>query len=205
MRALTPASRPGDTCAEVHAEVCAWRHPRPRGVAGRCIGRTDVAVDPRKARRLARRIHREALREAAQGMTASAQPTPRVVCCSPLRRCRDVARHLRRLGWRVVVDAALLEASFGHWDGRAWADIPRHEVDAWVADFADHAPGGGESLRQVLARAAAWAPPVPGATVVAHAGWMLARQWWRLHGAAAIPSAGQWPSAPRYGSRWRGL
>jgi len=182
------------------AEVCAWRHPRPRDVAGRCIGRTDVAVDPRKARRLARRIHREAQRETAQG-----QVTPRVVCCSPLRRCRDVARHLRRLGWRAVVDAALLEADFGHWDGKAWADIPRSEVDAWVADFADHAPGGGESLREVLARAAAWAPPVPGATVVAHAGWMLARQWWRLHVREAIPSAGQWPAPPRYGSRWAGL
>ena len=200
MTAGPRACRPADGPAEAPTHATAWRHPRPRGVAGRCIGRTDVAVDPRKARRLARRIHREALRD-----TAQAQPTPRVVCCSPLRRCRDVARHLRRLGWRVVVDAALLEADFGHWDGRAWADIPRHEVDAWVADFADHAPGGGESLRQVLARAAAWVPPVPGATVVAHAGWMLARQWWRLHGAAAIPSAGQWPSAPGYGSRWRGL
>lgn len=200
MTAGPRACRPADGPAEAPTHATAWRHPRPRGVAGRCIGRTDVAVDPRKARRLARRIHREALRD-----TAQAQPTPRVVCCSPLRRCRDVARHLRRLGWRVVVDAALLEADFGHWDGRAWADIPRHEVDAWVADFADHAPGGGESLRQVLARAAAWTPPEPGATVVAHAGWMLARQWWRLHGAAAIPSAGQWPSAPRYGSRWRGL
>ncbi len=80
----------------------AWRHPRPRGVAGRCIGRTDVAVDPRKARRLARRIHREALREVAQGqaapgLTAQVQPAPSVVCCSPLRRCRDVARHLLSL------------------------------------------------------------------------------------------------------------
>lgn len=180
--------------------VRAWRHPRPRGVAGRCIGRTDVAVDPRKARRLARRIHREAVRLGAPGGAA-----PRVVCCSPLRRCRDVARHLRRLGWRVVVDAALLEADFGRWDGLAWTDIPRAEVDAWVADFADHAPGGGEPLRQVLARAAAWAPPVPAATVVAHAGWMLARHWWRQHGPAVMPSADQWPAPPRHGSCWAGL
>jgi len=178
------------------ATVQAWRHPRPRGVAGRCIGRTDVPVDGRKARRLARRIHREAQR---------AGDLPRVVCCSPLRRCRDVARHLRRLGWQVVVDAALLEADFGQWDGQAWADIPRAEIDAWVANFADHAPGGGESLRQVLVRAAAWTPPVPDATVVAHAGWMLARRWWREQGADVIPCAAQWPAPPRYGSRWAGL
>ncbi|MCH8179175.1 MAG: histidine phosphatase family protein [Proteobacteria bacterium] len=178
----------------------AWRHPRAQAVAGRCIGRTDVALDPRKARRLARRIHREAQRRSAQGSVA-----PRVVCCSPLRRCRDVARHLRRLGWRVVVDAALLEADFGRWEGRAWADIPRSEVDAWVADFADHAPGGGEPLRQVLQRAAAWTPPVPAATVVAHAGWMLARQWLRQHGPDALPSAAQWPAPPRHGCCWEGI
>lgn len=192
----------------------AWRHPKPHDVAGRCIGRTDVAVDPRKARRLARRIHRQAVRDsqhsafpfdAAQREGVERSVPVRVVCCSPLRRCRDVARHLRRLGWRMVVDAALLEADFGHWDGRAWADIPHAEVDAWVADFADHAPGGGESLRQVLTRAAAWAPPVPGATVVAHAGWMLARQWLRTHGHEAMPSAGEWPTPPRYGQGWRGL
>lgn len=176
--------------------VQAWRHPRPRDVAGRCIGRTDVAVDPRKARRLARRIHREALRRG---------DLPRVACCSPLRRCRDVARHLRRLGWRVLVDTALLEADFGRWDGQPWAQIPREEVDAWVANFANHAPGGGEPLREVLARAAAWTPPVPGATVVAHAGWMLARQWCAQHGANTPPSAAQWPAAPRYGHCWTAL
>ena len=183
--------------------VVAWRHPRPRGVAGRCIGRTDVAVDPRKARRLARRIHRASLVVAAEG--------PRTVCCSPLRRCRDVARHLRRLGWRVVVDAALLEADFGRWDGLPWDHVPRDEIDAWVADFSGYAPGGGESLRQVLTRAAAWAPPAGSVTVVAHAGWMLARRWWRDHGSlsnaddGACPRADQWPAPPPYGACWTGL
>ncbi len=170
--------------------VCAWRHPRPRDVAGRCIGRTDVVVDPRKVRRLARRIHRMATREGL----------PRVVCSSPLQRCRAVARHLKQLGWRTVVDAALLEMHFGRWDGLHWRDIPRAEVDAWVQDFARHAPGGGESVAQVLARAAAWMPPEPNVTVVAHAGWMLARQWSMTHGEHAPPRADQWPMAPAYGS-----
>jgi len=98
----------------------------------------------------------------------------------------------------------LLEMHFGAWEGRAWALIPHAEVDAWVAHFADHAPGGGESLRQVLQRAAAWQAPVPGCTVVAHAGWMLARRWVHEHGQGTVPAdAGQWPAPPAYGVCWR--
>lgn len=172
----------------------AWRHPKALGAEGRCIGRTDLPLDPRKARRLARRIRREAL---CLGL-------PRVVCTSPLRRCREVGRLLRRWGWRHVVMAELREADFGDWDGQAWTAIGQSRVDAWCADFADHAPGGGESLRQVLARAAAWHPPAAAGAVVAHGGWMLARQWMARHDVHRCPaSAGQWPIAPRHGQCWR--
>jgi alpha-ribazole phosphatase len=170
-----------------------FRHPRPIGHEGRCIGQTDLQVDPRRLRRLARRIRRQAQRAG----------WPQVVCTSPLQRCRDVGRLLRRWGWRHVVDAGLMEAHFGAWEGRAWTCIPRAEVDAWVLNFADHAPGGGESLRQVLARAAGWQAPEPGAVIVAHAGWMLARRWTQAHGAGVVPhSAVQWPVAPAYTECW---
>lgn len=171
----------------------AWRHPRPTGHEGLCVGRTDLQVDPRKVRRLARRIHRHALRTGL----------PKVVCTSPLKRCHAVGRHLRRLGWRHVVDTALLEGDFGAWDGQPWAQIPRQEVDAWVADFLHFQPGGGESLSQVLKRAAAWRLPAGGACLVAHAGWMLARRWVDTHGLAHPPQlASQWPRPPRYGEAW---
>lgn len=171
----------------------AWRHPRPRAHAGRCIGRTDLGIDPRKARRLARRIHRHALKHGL----------PRLVCSSSLKRCHAVGRHLRRLGWRHMVDDALLEADFGTWDGLAWAHIAREEVDAWVADFLHHRPGGGESLQQVLTRAASWQPPELGATVVGHAGWMLARRWLQAHGPHHPPTqASQWPRPPAHGEAW---
>ena len=76
-----------------------WRHPKPDGVAGRCVGRTDVPVDPRRSKRLARRIQATARRE----------HLPRVVFTSPLQRAADVGRWLRRWGWAHRVDAALLE------------------------------------------------------------------------------------------------
>jgi alpha-ribazole phosphatase len=167
----------------------AFRHPRPRGHEGRCIGQTDLGVDPRKARRLARRIRRLAGREG----------WPPVVCTSPLKRCRELGRCLKRWGWRHVVDARLLEMHFGTWEGKPWLEIPHAEVDAWVTDFAHHAPGGGECLVDVLTRARAWAPPVPGAVLVAHAGWMLARQWVSAHPNGDLPQASQWPKPPTYG------
>ena len=169
----------------------AFRHPRPWGHEGRCIGQTDLALDPRKARRLARRIRRLAGREG----------WPLVVCTSPLRRCRDVGRCLKRWGWQHVVDARLLEMHFGAWDGKPWSHIPHAEVDAWVADFAHHAPGGGERLVDVLARAQAWEPPVPGAVLVAHAGWMLSRQWVMTHGPGELPVSEQWPRPLGYGQQ----
>jgi alpha-ribazole phosphatase len=182
----------------------AWRHPRPIGFEGRCIGRTDLPVDRRKAKRLAHRI-----RQAARH-----HGWPQVVHTSPLRRCAEVGRWLRRWGWRHHVDPALLEMDFGRWDGLAWADIPHAEVDAWVADFAGHAPGEGESLQAMLTRVAAWAPcQTPPATlpaasptsapflIVAHAGWMLARQWCANHAEPPLAAA-EWPRAPAYGHAW---
>jgi hypothetical protein len=74
--------------------VLAWRHPRPMGAEGRCIGgRTDLAVDARKAKRLAHRIRAVVRRE---GLV-------REVVCSPLERCRAVGRCLRRLPGPMLI------------------------------------------------------------------------------------------------------
>lgn len=207
--------------------VWVWRHPQPQGVAGRCIGRTDVAVDPRRTKRLARRIQ----------VVARRAGLARVVHTSPLQRCADVGRWLRRWGWTHVVDATLLELDFGTWDGQAWAHIGQTEVDAWCAAFATHAPGGGEPLVQLLKRAAAWQPGEPtshgaaqptgrteqpsacptsqpfaqpmgdacalAVVVVGHAGWMLARRWVQTHGPGVLPTAADWPKPPGYAHCWR--
>lgn len=172
-----------------------WRHPRPHGVAGRCIGQTDVPVDRRKAKRLAHRIRQQARRLG----------WPRVVHTSPLQRCALVGRLLRRWGWRHHVDASLLEMGFGAWDGQAWQHIEHTQVDAWCDDFLHHRPGGGESLHEVFNRVDAWcacmgrsATPSEPLIVVGHAGWMLALQW--RHTRAGYPTqASQWPAPPRYG------
>lgn len=173
--------------------IWAWRHPRPNEALGRCIGRTDLGVDRRRAKRLARCIQRAARHEGL----------PRIVYTSPLRRCADVGRWLRRWGWAHRIDPALIELDFGCWDGLAWADVDRQQIDQWCEHFGSYAPGGGESLAQLFERAAAWrAAAVEPRLVVAHAGWMLAMLW--LAETKPLPAlAGEWPPAPRYGALWR--
>jgi alpha-ribazole phosphatase len=170
-----------------------WRHPKPREVAGRCIGHTDVPVDPRKIKRLAHRIRR----------AARQQDLPRVVWTSDLQRCLLVGRCLDQWGWRHQVDVRLSEMNFGAWDGLAWSEIGVEAVDAWCADFAVHAPGGGESVSQVLSRCydvcgefSAVQKPV---CVVGHAGWISALNWLLANG-DALPSASQWPASVAYNS-----
>ena len=182
--------------AEGRLELSVWRHPKPIGAAGRCIGQTDLPVDPRRAKRLAHRIRQTARREGL----------PRAVATSPLRRGADVGRWLRRWGWRHQIDARLIELDFGAWDGRRWSAIAHAEVLAWEDDFLHHAPGAGESLQQLHRRVAAvlaaiQAGDLPG-LLVGHAGWITALGCLdRL--AQGTLTAADWPPPPRYGRQIR--
>lgn len=170
--------------------VWVWRHPRPDGAKGLCVGaRCDLSVDRRRAKRLARRIQAHARRHRMA----------HEVWTSPMRRCANVGSWLKRWGWRHCTDPALAEIDFGSWDGRPWAAIPKEDIDAWVADFVGFAPEGGETLNALLARASTWSR---GALVVSHGGWMLARRWSQER-PGETPRAGQWPAPPAYGECWR--
>lgn len=166
-----------------------WRHPQPLDAAGLCLGRTDLAVDRRKLRRLAGRIQRFARRHRL----------PREIRVSPLRRAREVGRILERRGWYCRVEPGLVEADFGRWDGRPWREIELAEMDAWCADFAAHAPGGGESLTALFARVETWLAELPAGPVLAvgHAGWIgVARL---LAGGHGVPQqARDWPRPVAY-------
>ncbi|MFG6485806.1 histidine phosphatase family protein [Roseateles sp. BYS78W] len=160
-----------------------WRHPKPQGAEGRCIGgRTDLPVDPRKAKRLAHRIRAHARRHGL----------PRDVVTSPLARAADVGRWLQGWGFRWRVDATLAEMDFGAWDGRSWRDISQQEFDRWMADFGGFAFDGGESLSQLITRAAAWQPQC--VLAVGHGGWINARLW-----SGGKPTPADWPMPLAYG------
>jgi broad specificity phosphatase PhoE len=58
----------------------------------------------------------------------------------------------------VRIEPALAETDYGRWSGRALDDVQRDDPDAvaaWLTD-PDAAPHGGETVRALLGRVAAW-------------------------------------------------
>ena len=159
-----------------------WRHPKPIGAEGRCIGgRSDLRVDQRKAKRLAHRIRAHARRHGL----------PRQVVTSPLARAASVGRWLERWGFLWQIDPALAEMDFGQWDGKPWSGISGEEFKRWMNDFGGFAFDGGESLGALLLRASAWRPPF--ALAVGHGGWINARTW-----TGGLPTPATWPKPLAY-------
>ena len=178
-----------ESAAASAAWLHAWRHPRAEGAEGRCIGRTDLPVDPRRAKRLAHRIRVFARRHAL----------PRVVITSPLERSRAVGRWLARWGWEHRVNEALTELDFGRWVWLPWDRVPKHDFDAWCRDFEQAAPGGGEPVASLIQRVRRF-DPGPARVVVTHGGWLSAAQWLAVRPQQA-PDCAHWPAPPGHGPR----
>ncbi len=176
-------------------QLWCWRHPKSLAAAGRCIGHTDVPLDPRRAKRLAHRIRTNARRN----------KLPQAVWVSPLQRSRSVGQWLRRWGWAVQVSPLLSELHFGSWDGKAWAQVPWAEVEAWQNDLLRYRPGGGESLVDMQQRVAAFlqlatAQQQAHVQLVGHGGWINTLLNLQLLKTATHLPANAWPPAPPHGS-----
>ena len=184
------------TTTSPHRRLWLARHAQPLVAPGVCYGALDLRADPAATARSAQRL-------------AAALPQRLSVWHSPLQRCELLAQALIGLRPDLALKPAaeLVEFDFGRWEGRAWDDIARTDIDAWTADFAHYRPGGGDNLVAMLARVAsalrgAQQECAEGTDVlwITHAGVARCVQW-LLHAApGAVPRADQWPrSAPGYG------
>ncbi|MEY4883542.1 MAG: hypothetical protein RIS34_1396 [Pseudomonadota bacterium] len=117
------------------------RHARPLIDAGVCYGALDVPADDVATR-------------AAAAQLAISLPQTRFLSTSPLQRCEQLTQYLRGLRADLIpnVDNRLAEMNFGTWEGRRWDAIGQTALAAWTDDFAQHPPGGGESVRAFMAR-----------------------------------------------------
>ena len=120
------------------------RHPRPDITPGVCYGRLDIGLMPDSAAAIWAML--QAVRELR----------PARIWTSPSRRCRIVADAIgTALAARVHAEPRLMELDFGTWEGVAWDDVPRAELDLWALDPENFAPGGGETAGDLAARVGA--------------------------------------------------
>ena len=98
-------------------------------------------------------------------------PLAAPIYCSPLLRCRALAQELAGDDKRPLFMTELMEVDFGRWEGVAWDDIPRQEIDAWAADPFGYQIPDGEAIPAFVQRVARGLSRLPsGAIVVTHAG-----------------------------------
>jgi len=115
------------------------RHTTPRIAPGICYGQLDIDVA-------------DSFAEEANHVQSWLPPLELIIA-SPLLRAQRLAEHLAQAqGRELRVDTRLIEKNFGAWEGRAWDDIARSEIDAWAADVIGYAPPGGESAGQLMQR-----------------------------------------------------
>ncbi len=137
------------------------RHTRPEVADGTCYGRSDLGL--------------AASFQADCAAILARLPTVSAVVTSPLGRCRRLAEAIATgRGLALAEDARLAEMDFGTWEARAWAALPRAELDAWAADFLQFRTHGGESVAMLADRVRAALETAPRAMPpvlwVTHAG-----------------------------------
>lgn len=115
------------------------RHTAPRIGPGICYGQLDMEVA-------------DSFAVEAAAVTNWLHPVELIIT-SPLLRTRRLAEHLAAAHrCELRSDARLMEMNFGDWEGRAWDDIARSEIDAWSADILHFTPPNGESAQQMMQR-----------------------------------------------------
>ena len=176
------------------------RHAPPLAAQGMCYGRLNLPADA------------QATRDSARAL-AEALPQRVLAWHSPLQRCEQLAHTLQALRPDLASkpDVRLQELDFGRWEEQTWEAIGKSAIDAWVARFATHAPGGGESLAQMLHRVAAalqtareWRNDQGTMDVVwiTHAGVARCVAWLQERGASALPRSEDWPAAAPGWGEW---
>lgn len=168
-----------------------WRHPKPIAASGICLGQADMAVDPRKLKRLANQIQRFARKH----------KLAKVIWVSPLQRSLKVGEVLAQRGFKIQQSDKLSELNFGTWEGQAWPQIGKAKIDDWCENFADYNFETGESLMQLFVRVEEWlqlqANQEEVVLAIGHAGWINAAKMLADH--QPIPKlASDWPSPAAY-------
>jgi len=98
---------------------------------GICYGQTDLDIT-------------ESFAAEAGIIRQHLPPGIRLVYSSPLQRCVRLARHLFP-AHSLSLEDDLMEVFCGDWEMRHWDELPKEEIEPWMADFVNVRIPGGES------------------------------------------------------------
>ena len=107
------------------------RHTTPSVAKGICYGQTDLDIT-------------ESFLAEAELISKTLPAGIAVVYSSPLQRCARLAELLFP-GGRLALMPELMELHCGSWEMQPWDDLPKDEIDPWMADFVNIRVPGGES------------------------------------------------------------
>jgi alpha-ribazole phosphatase len=111
------------------------RHPKLEAMQGICYGALDIQVPKKNILQ-----HADALKKVIPSLP---------IITSPLQRCSGLAKALAS---NAKQDVRLLEMNFGQWQGKAWNEIDRDQLEQWANDVTKFQPPNGESFSDVIAR-----------------------------------------------------
>lgn len=107
------------------------RHTTPAIAKGICYGQTDLDVT-------------ESFEQEAGVIRNHLPAGIDLVYSSPLQRCARLARHLFP-DQPLTFEDDLMEVFCGQWEMRHWDELPKDEIEPWMADFVNVRIPGGES------------------------------------------------------------
>jgi alpha-ribazole phosphatase len=111
------------------------RHTTPEVAKGICYGQTDLDITESFA------AEAGIIRQHLPGGIG-------LVYSSPLQRCARLARHLFPAHLLSLEDD-LMEVFCGDWEMRHWDELPKEEIEPWMADFVNVRIPGGESYNDL--------------------------------------------------------
>jgi alpha-ribazole phosphatase len=114
------------------------RHTTPAVARGICYGQTDLDVT-------------DSFQEEAELIRPLVPAGVAAIYSSPLQRCSRLARYLFP-GHTVRLKPELMELHCGTWEMRPWDELPKEEIDPWMADFVNMRVPEGESYQDLHER-----------------------------------------------------
>jgi alpha-ribazole phosphatase len=145
-------------------EIYLIRHTAVGVAKGICYGQSDVP--------LAATFEEDAQQVQAKLALHLPELASAIVFSSPAQRCTRLAQ---ALGLEPLLEPKLWEMNFGVWEMQPWSDLPASETQAWMENFVEISPPGGENFLALQQRASQFFKHLPHheanpVVIISHAG-----------------------------------